>query len=205
MSEAVEDAGLHAHRELGYWGARRDMIYYQALYQFVCVIGREASSLIDVGSASAQYVSWFDWIPSRSILDFRIPRPPQGVTCIETDFLAYAPERKFDVGLCLQVLEHVPEPEPFCAKLKSIARRLIVSVPYKWLGNTPGHIHDPVDEKKLESWMKLKPNNSQIVTEPFRESRLIAYYDLENGPGFRFEKSYIQDAIREKAQARSAG
>ena len=46
MTEKALDAGLQAHRELGYWGARKDMIYYQALYQFVCVIGREAQSLI---------------------------------------------------------------------------------------------------------------------------------------------------------------
>jgi len=202
MTENAVDAGLQAHRELGYWGARKDMIYYQALYQFVCVIGREARSLIDVGSASAQYVGWFDWIPGRHILDFKIPRKPPGIDCIECDFLAYAPQQQFDVALCLQVLEHVPDPAPFCARLKSIARRVIVSVPYKWLGNTPGHIHDPVDEKKLEGWMGLKPNNSQIVTEPFRESRLIAYYDLENGPAHRFDKAYIQDAIRERSPGR---
>ncbi len=202
MTEAPGDAGLTAHRELGYWGARKQMIYYQVLYQYVCVIGRDARSLIDVGSASAQYVEWFHWIPARHILDFRIPKKPQGITCIESDFLSYEPQQKFDVVLCLQVLEHVPDCAAFCAKLKSIARRLLVSVPYKWLGNTPGHIHDPVDEKKLESWMGIRPNNSQIVTEPFRESRLIAYYDLENGPSFRFEKSYIQDAIRERALER---
>jgi SAM-dependent methyltransferase len=193
------DPGQIAHRQLGYWNARRQMIYYQALYQFVCVIGRNAQSLIDVGTASAQYVEWFHWIPDRHILDFRIPKKPEGITCIEVDFLTYEPPQKFDVVLCLQVLEHVPDPHAFCAKLKSIARRLLVSVPYKWLGSTPGHIHDPVDEQKLENWMGIKPNNSQIVAEPFRESRLIAYYDLENGPSYRFDKTFIQDAIRERA------
>jgi methyltransferase family protein len=193
------DVGRLAHRRLGYWNARRQMIYYQALYQFVCVVGRSAESLIDVGSASAQYVEWFSWIPSRHILDFRIAKKPEGITCIESDFLAYEPQRKFDVVLCLQVLEHVPDPSAFCAKLKSIGRQLLVSVPYKWVGGTPGHIHDPVDEKKLKDWMGITPNNSQIVTEPFRESRLIAHFDLENGPSHRFDKSYIQDAIREQA------
>ena len=198
MTDSSTDAGQIAHRKLGYWNARRQMIYYQALYQFVCVVGRNAESLIDVGSASAQYVDWFHWIPSRHILDFRIPRKPEGIICIESDFLTFEPPQKFDVVLCLQVLEHVPDPGTFCSKLKSIARQLLISVPYKWLGNTPGHIHDPVDEKKLEGWMGIKPNNSQIVTEPFRESRLIAYYDVENGPSYRLDKAFIQDAIRER-------
>jgi hypothetical protein len=157
MTDSATDAGQLVHRQLGYWNARRQMIYYQALYQFVCVVGRNAGSLIDIGSASAQYVDWFQWIPARYILDFRIAKKPEGVTCIESDFLAYEPQQKFDVVLCLQVLEHVPNPAAFCAKLKSIARQLLVSVPYKWLGNTPGHIHDPVDEKKLEGWMGSSP------------------------------------------------
>lgn len=202
VTNSSTDAGQIAHRQLGYWNARRQMIYYQALYQFVCVVGRNAQSLIDIGTASAQYVEWFHWIPNRHILDFRIPKKPEGVTCIEADFLIYDPLQKFDVVLCLQVLEHVPDPAAFCAKLKSIARKLLLSVPYKWLGNSPGHIHDPVDEQKLENWMGIKPNNSQIVTEPFRESRLIAYYDLDNGPSYRFAKAFIQDAIRERASDR---
>jgi hypothetical protein len=202
MTETATDDGVVAQRQLGYWGARRHMLYYQALYQFVCVVGRDAESLIDVGSASAKYVDWFRWIPARHILDFRIASKPEGIVCIESDFLTYQPPHVFDLALCLQVLEHVPDPAAFCGKLKAIARRLLVSVPYKWLGNAPGHIHDPVDEAKLKGWMGITPNNSQVVTEPFREARLIAYYDLENGPNHRFDKAYIQDAIRDRAQER---
>ena len=39
--------------------------------------------------------------------------------------------------------------------------------------------------------MGVAPNNQQIVPEPFRESRLIAYYDLEAGPNARFDKARV--------------
>mgnify|MGYP001556431657 CR=1 FL=1 len=43
----------------------------------------------------------------------------------------------------------------------------MVSVPYPWLGNAPGHINDPDDEVKLEGWMGVAPNAWQVVQEPF--------------------------------------
>ena len=137
-------------------------------------------------------VSWCDWIPDRYVLDFAVRDAGDGITPIEADFLTWEPERQFDVATCLQVLEHLDNPVPFCEKLKKIARHLIVSVPYKWLGNAPGHVQDPVDEQKLLGWMQLRPNNSQVVYEPFREGRLIAYYNLESGPAARFDPTSVR-------------
>ena len=193
------DEGIARQQRLGYWEARRHMLYYKSLFQFVCVAGDEARSILDVGSASAQYMSWFEWIPERALLDFAFTTKLAGFTYIDTDFLAYTPDEKFDLALCCQVLEHVEDPAGFCTALKRVARRLIVTVPYKWLGNAPGHIHDPVDEEKLAGWMGVRPNNQQVVPEPFREARLIAYYDLEAGPTARFDKGMIFDAIARRA------
>ncbi len=196
----VVDAGIRLQKKMGYWESRRHMLYYKAVFQYVSVVGYDAKSLIDVGAASSEYVQWMSWIPERSILDFKIPRKPEGITAIETDFFDFNPPQTYDVAMCCQVLEHVPDPAPFCEKLKSIAKHLVISVPHKWLGNAPGHIHDPVDEEKLAGWMKLRPNNSQVVQEPFREARLIAYYDLVNGPAARFDKEFIFRAIAERAE-----
>jgi SAM-dependent methyltransferase len=193
------DMGVVRQKSLGYWEARRHMLYYKSLFQFVSVAGDEAKSIIDVGSASARYISWFGWIPNRTMLDFKIPTKPDGIECLEIDFEDFEPDQLFDLVLCCQVLEHVDDPIRFCNKLKSIARRLIVTVPYKWLGNAPGHIHDPVDEEKLFGWMGVSPNNQQIVPEPFRESRLIAYYDLEAGPHARFDKALVFEAIARRS------
>jgi NAD(P)-dependent dehydrogenase (short-subunit alcohol dehydrogenase family) len=121
---------------------------------------------------------------------------------VNTDFLQFRPEEKFDLVLCCQVLEHVSEPTLFCERLRDIAKQLIISVPYKWLGNAPGHVNDPVDEVKLEGWMQVKPNNSQVVYEPFREGRLIAYYNLVEGPRFRFKKDFVISALAERTVGR---
>lgn len=174
------------------------MLYYKALYQYVCIVGYDAKSIIDVGSASSEYLNWMQWIPSRDMLDFKISKKSEGIRSIEIDFFDFYTETKYDVALCCQVLEHVEDPEKFCAKLKTICKRLIVTVPYKWYGFTPGHIHDPVDEIKLKSWMGIEPNNFQIISEPFRESRLIAYYDIEGGAS-KFEKDFMFEAIAERA------
>lgn len=193
------DAGIRLQNKLGYWETRRHMLYYKAVFQFACVAGYEAKTLIDVGAASAEYVQWMKWIPSRSILDFKIPNKPKEITAIEMDFFDFDPPEPFDLTLCCQVLEHIPDPTRFCEKLKKISKHLIVTVPYNWLGNAPGHIHDPVDENTLEGWMKLKPNNWQIVTEPFREGRLVAYYNLIDGWTARFDKDFIFRSIAERS------
>ena len=184
-------------RAQGYWGTRKHMLYYKAIYQYVAVVAHEADSIIDVGSGGTGYLSWFDWVPNKTALDFKIPRKQPGIETIEMDFFQFHPTRKYDLGLCLEVLEHLEDPTSFCTKLKDICKGLIITVPYKWLGGAPGHIQDPVDEEKLFSWMKVRPNNWQVVYEPFREGRIVAYYDLENGPVTRFDKGFIFSAIAE--------
>ncbi len=199
IKSRAEDTGVLREKTLGYWESRKHMLYYKAVFQFICVAGFEAKNIIDIGSKNAEYIQWAGWIPERVVLDLSIPNPPNSVEVIEADFLSFQVGERYDVGMCCQVLEHLEDPVAFCNKLKEVCKRLIISVPYKWRGGAPGHIQDPVDEKKVESWMNLTPNNTQIVVEPFRESRLINYYDLENGPTYRFDKSFVFHAIAERA------
>lgn len=197
--KASADYGLEMQESLGYWNSRKHFLYYKAIFQYACVVAYDAKRIIDVGSASAEYLNWMPWILDRSILDFKIGGKFEGINSIEIDFLKFNPIEKYDVALCCQVLEHVENPTDFCSKLKEICNRLIITVPYKWQGYTPGHIHDPVDEEKLQLWMGIKPNFSQVIYEPFREARLIAYYDIENGHNSRFDKKFIFSAIAERA------
>lgn len=194
------DAGLARQGALGYWAARRHMLYYQAVFQYAAVAGYHAKNVLDVGCAGTDYVNWLYWISDRYVLDYSIPHPPKGTIAIETDFLSYQPESKFDLVMCCQVLEHVPQPFEFCQRLKEVAANLIVSVPYQWLGKAPGHINDPVDGAKLKSWMGIAPNSHQVVSEPFRESRLIAYYNLTEGPQFRFPKDFVLSAVAQRVE-----
>ena len=81
----------------------------------------------------------------------------------------------------MQVLEHVPEPEPFARRLLEIGDLLLVSVPYKWpKGSVKSHIHDPVDLGAVTRWFGRAPNYNLIVQEPFidrKGGRLFAIFD----------------------------
>ena len=46
--------------------------------------------------------------------------------------------------------------------------------------------------------MGLQPNGWQIVQEPFRERRLIACYNLTEGPQFRYPKDFVLSAIAKR-------
>lgn len=198
LDSVSDDFGFAMQEQVGYWSARKNFLYYKALFQFVSIIGYDAKSIIDVGSAGTEYLKWMSWIPRRTLLDYEIPNKITGIEAIEIDFFDFITDEKYDVALCCQVLEHVEHPELFCQKLKSVCRRLLITVPFKWAPGTPGHIHDPVDMEKLHSWMGIYPTESQVIYEPFLEGRLIAYYDLEN-PKHIFKKDYIFRAIAEKA------
>jgi SAM-dependent methyltransferase len=196
---STQDPGVLRQKSLGYWAARNRMLYYQAVFQYAAVAGYDAETVIDIGCGGTDYINWLHWIPKKYMLDFKVRVPSPDVIPIETDFFQFEPPQRFDLALCCQVLEHIEDAAAFCRKLKDVCRHLIVSVPYKWIGNAPGHIHDPVDEEKLLGWMGVRPNNSQVVYEPFREGRLIAYYNVLEGPNFRFPKDHVMKAITERA------
>jgi 2-polyprenyl-3-methyl-5-hydroxy-6-metoxy-1,4-benzoquinol methylase len=83
-----------------------------------------------------------------------MPVPRQrGIERVSADFLAYRPPLRFDLVLCLQVLEHLQDPETFARKLLDSGRIVIMSVPYQWpAGRNPRHLQDPVSEAKLIGW-----------------------------------------------------
>ena len=173
----------------GYWKRRQEMMYYQYVLDIAGPLAAGARSLIDVGSHGTSMAEAFDWIPERVALDLREPYSSPAVTGIKADFFAFAPERRYDMALCLQVLEHVPDAKGFARKLLQVADRVLVSVPYNWPKNRNRfHCQDPVDEKKLAAWFGREPDYTIVVAEPFREDaiarRLIAYFHV---PGERFD------------------
>lgn len=99
-----------------------------------------------------------------------------GVLGVKMDFMRFKPDGIYDLVLCLQVLEHVREPESFCRKLMETGKCVIVSVPYLWpKGRCASHIHNPVDEAKLLSWSG-KPWKEQRIVQDGQYKRLVAAY-----------------------------
>jgi hypothetical protein len=161
-----------------YWHDRSDRLYLQYVDFLVRVVGRDARTILDVGSNSCPYLEWFSWIPHKYSIDIRYPYHSWQVHGKKIDFLKYTNDRQFDLCLCLQVLEHIDDAATFAQKLLKVAHHLIVSVAYKWpAGADSMHVQDPIDERKLATWFNRIPNYKVIVTEPITEKRrLICYY-----------------------------
>ena len=146
-----------------------------------------AKSLIDVGSGLEGFAEELDWIPHRVALDRRAAYSSPTVTGVVADFLTYQPDRHFDVGLCLQVLERLPDPSHMAQKLLATADHVVVAVPYLWpAGLQARHKQDPVDEAKLVNWFGRRPDYQIVVEEPLvtgpANRSLIAYYGNNGVP-----------------------
>jgi predicted O-methyltransferase YrrM len=169
-----------ANLKPSYWETRKNFVYLQHISALVRFIGRHANSLIDVGTNGCPYLEWFDWIPRRVSVDRDNPYQSATVEGINADFLSLDFQEKFDLCLCLQVLEHIPEVVPFARRLLAISNKVLVSVPYLWPENSEeGHVHDPVDETKVASWFGRAPDFYMLsaeLQEHAKSRRLICYY-----------------------------
>ena len=165
-----------------YWSERQHSVYMQHIMALASFIGRDAKSIIDVGSNGCPYLSWFPWIDSRTSIDLNKPFAADGITSIKMNLFEYEPDSSFDLCLCLQVLEHIPDAQAFARKLLSLSPKVLISVPYRWPISPQtaamGHIHDPVDDDKIVSWFGREPDFRLISTEaspPVR--RMICYFE----------------------------
>lgn len=164
-----------------YWASRSEMLYYHCVETFLAAFAHDAENIIDIGSGQAGYLERIDWIPERYTLDRAPPYESQAVKGIHCNFFEFKPDRKYEVALCLQVLEHIDDAKSFAAHLFEVADRVIISVPYQWPeGASPHHVQDPVDEAKLREWTGREPSHLVIVSEPLERPevsrRLVAYY-----------------------------
>jgi hypothetical protein len=163
-----------------YWQRRRNSVYLQAVRRLVRSVGADAESILDVGSNGCGYLDWFDWIPRRVSIDIRNPYSGPGVEGVRADFLTHRFTERFDLVLCLQVLEHIPDAHRFAQRLLAGARhRVIVSVPYRWAADRSAHhVHDPVDEDKMLRWFGRQPISTGIAREWrwTRTERMICVY-----------------------------
>lgn len=159
-----------------YWAPRIGFDYWKEAIRLALKYSpRPQGSLLDVGGgvtmgvrylASPELAGWQKTAVETKWGDYRMP----GVELHLGDFIEWdSGDQRFDVALCLQVLEHVSDPTAFAQKLFELADVVVISVPYKWpKGMTKGHTHDPVDEVKLRKWTGREPFESRIVDRPDR-------------------------------------
>lgn len=206
MPREVQDAT--SKHERSYWFRRMELEYYQYVINIVSKLVADANSIIDVGSADTPILEYFKWLPERYALDKRNPYSSKNVTGIKADFLKYEAQKRFDIALCLQVLEHIPDVETFARKLFEIADHVIISVPYNWdAESSKHHLHDPVDLEKLCNWTGRDPSYYVVVQESSSSKRrLICYYhpegkeiDLDSlSKGCRFKNKSVYSYLKHK-------
>ena len=158
-----------------YWGRRKHFRYYAEVARLARDHMPSGGSVLDVGAADTEVLGRLDWFRRRVALDRRPARPRPGVERVVADFMDYQPPGRFDLVLCLQVLEHLAQPEAFTRKLLLTGRHVIISVPYRWpAGLQPNHVQDPVDEAKLRGWAGRAPVETSVVLNG--RDRLIAVF-----------------------------
>ena len=158
-----------------YWARRQHLQYYQEVERLARVYAPAGGSVLDVGAADTELLRRLNWFTHRVALDRRPPRPSRNVERVVADFMDYRPPKRFDLVLCLQVLEHLEEPEAFARKLLESGRRVIISVPYRWpVGLSPSHVQDPVDEAMLNRWAGQIPVETHVVRDD--HERLVAVF-----------------------------
>ena len=159
----------------GYWNERKHFHYYDEVARLARRHAPGGGSVLDVGAADTELLHRLDWFRRRVALDRRPARTHPGVERVVSDFRDYRPSEGFDLVLCLQVLEHLEQPEVFTRKLLLTGRLVIISVPYLWPAALhPTHVQDPVDEAKLVTWAGRAPVETRVVHNG--RARLIAVF-----------------------------
>lgn len=157
-----------------YYKERKDFHYYKKVEALLSSLSFD--SILDVGARRSPVLENIKGPIEKVLLDkYEIP-PLEGFHIITSDFYTWIPDKHYDIVLCLQVLEHLENPEAFAEKLFTIAKKtVILSVPYKWKkGKCKYHIQDPVDMEKLKSWTNREPSESYIINDGLE--RLICVY-----------------------------
>jgi hypothetical protein len=160
-----------------YWDSRKHFRYVLYVQQLVRILESDAKSAIDVGARDTPIMEDLGWIEDRWTLDYSNPYSSERVKGISVDFFKFDPPKRYDLALCLQVLEHIHDAAGFAQKLFQIADRVLITVPYKWrAGSNKWHVQDPVDFDKLHRWTEREPLISAIIQERKGTRRIFAYY-----------------------------
>jgi hypothetical protein len=158
-----------------YYHNRKDFNYYNKVKEILHRL--HFSSIIDVGCRKSPVMEGLSEKIYKTMVDIEEIPPVDGIHTIQADFYTWEPDRKYDVVLCLQVLEHLDKPKEFAEKLLQVGKTVIISVPYKWKqGSCKDHRQDPVDESKIRGWMGREPDEQYIIADKSMKRIICVYH-----------------------------
>lgn len=160
-----------------YYNERKESNYYKKVVELVNNFNK-ITSIIDIGGRRSPVLENLNKSIYRCSLDIQpIKEFSKEIHLITANFYTWIPDKKYDIILCLQVLEHLDNPREFAQKLFSVGKIVIISVPYKWpKGFCKYHVQDPVDEKLIKAWVDREPTMSYIISDKNVE-RIICVYE----------------------------
>jgi hypothetical protein len=174
MSDPITSSTVSSMND--YWKNRSGYNYYKKVVEIIKKYENKCDSIIDVGASNTEILSNFSF-KEKVCLDYNKLPDIENVKTIKCDFYKWVPDKKYDIVTCLQVLEHLDNPELFAKKLFDLSDKIvIISLPYKWKkGFCIHHVQDPVDEDKIYSWTQRTPDERYII-EDFSVQRIICVY-----------------------------
>ena len=160
----------YEQRTTWYWRNREDASLYSnngTVFRTVRELAPHAQTILDVGAHEGSFILQFDWIPTKVATDMRFDETPEqtratrntrGVVFLPGDFLKmdFGPT-VFDVVICNQVVEHLPNRllQRFVRKMKHSARLLVVSTTLDLpRGAIESHVQDPISEARFRGWFE---------------------------------------------------
>lgn len=163
---------------MSYWEERKTFKYYKKVIEIIKRY-EDSESIIDIGGRDTEILKDSSF-KDKVCLDINKLPDCQNlkIRTIKADFYKWIPDKKYDVVVCLQVLEHLEDPSTFAKKLFEISKGVvIISVPYLWpKGFCKYHVQDPVSEDKILSWTE-KPCDYSYIIEDHSVKRIICVYD----------------------------
>jgi SAM-dependent methyltransferase len=158
-----------------YWERRKGQDYYK-LVKAICskiLLNNKHYSIIDFGCKNTEVI--FDLkCDKKFLLDKKNKyKPYQKLKIVEKNIIFIEKSiydidyiNEFDICICLQTLEHLENPEKaFQIIHKASKKYTIISLPYKWISGTKGHIHHHIDEQLIKKWTGIEPDQSFIIKD----------------------------------------
>ena len=163
--------------------SRQHNRYYDSLFYTAMQYGVTAKTSIEVGCASDPFLQYLDWIEHRTCVapyfveyssssknDKLSTTTNATIERVTADFMEYKlpNNTRYDLLLCSQVVEHVPDPASFMKKLILSAKTSIISVPFNWpdCGSQCNHVTHHITKELLLKWsFPYVPIYSGVVGE----------------------------------------
>jgi len=185
---------------LGPVGTKRThFVYYDKLLFLVMQYGMNARSLLEVGCADQPLSAKFTWIPTKHCVapyfatyrETKKENVNDGVIHFKADFLRWKAPLNYDLLVCSQVVEHVPDPGAFVQGLIQAAKTAIISVPHLWKDEACEnchHISHEITAAKFREWASPYWPVEEIIV---REERGGAERIVFVFTGHKTSESYV--------------